>query len=462
MSSDIPRTGAGETPFSAGGRRSASDQGAPDAAGPAIDLTRETVDRPVTLAAVARDARLDRRFLLLITLSAAIATLGLLQNSAAVVIGAMLVSPLLGPIMGVGFGLATLEANLIKRSLLTLAAGVVLAIATAMLIIWLSPIADVTDELRARTQPTLLDLGVAVVGGIAGVYAIMRKLSGVMVGVAIATALVPPLSTVAFGIVTFRADFATGAGLLFLTNTLAIAFAATAVARLNHFGPSLTPQHTAYQVAGILTVIGVLAIPLALSLNNIAAEVRARSVVNVQLRGILGDGDRVDTLTVRNEGDRLAVDGVVIVDRFTPDLGARLAAGMQRQLGRTAQVNIVQLRQQTNAGVQLEERLQSRIAALENRDDRIAAITRELMTGGLIAREAILIDGQARRVLVLRDRAAEGDQVAAALDRIVTAVQAAHSDWLIQSGVADADDEPAAANANGAAGADPAVADTQP
>ncbi len=185
-------------------------------------------------------------------------------------------------------------------------------------------------------------------------------------------------------------------------------------------------------------------------------------MVNVQLRGILGDGDRVDTLTVRNEGDRLAVDGVVIVDRFTPDLGARLAAGMQRQLGRTAQVNIVQLRQQTNAGVQLEERLQSRIAALENRDDRIAAITRELMTGGLIAREAILIDGQARRVLVLRDRAAEGDQVAAALDRIVTAVQAAHSDWLIQSGVADADDEPAAANANGAAGADPAVADTQP
>src|SRR3546814_7524235 len=94
----------------------------------------------------------------------------------------MLVSPLLGPIMGIGFGLATLESNLIKRSLVTMAAGMAVAIFVAMLIIALSPIQDVTAELRARTQPTLLDLGVAVVGGVAGVYAIMRKLSGVMVG----------------------------------------------------------------------------------------------------------------------------------------------------------------------------------------------------------------------------------------------------------------------------------------
>ena len=101
-------------------------------------------------------------------------------------------------------------------------------------------------------------------GGIAGVYAIMRKLSGVMVGVAIATALVPPLSTVGFGLATGRMDFALGAALLFLTNTLAIAFAATIVARLNHFGPSLTPQHTAMQVVGIFATLGILSIPLAL------------------------------------------------------------------------------------------------------------------------------------------------------------------------------------------------------
>src|SRR3546814_18208634 len=134
-----------------------------------------------------------------------------------------------------------------------------------MLIIALSPIQDVTAELRARTQPTLLDLGVAVVGGVAGVYAIMRKLSGVMVGVAIATALVPPLSTIGFGLATGRADFALGAALLFLTNTLAIAFAAPLVARLNRFGPSLTPHHPAMQLIGIFATLGLLLLPLPLS-----------------------------------------------------------------------------------------------------------------------------------------------------------------------------------------------------
>lgn len=442
MSTDIPRTGSGEAPFSAGGRRSAADESGSDATGPAIDLTREDIDRPLLLAAVARDARLDRRFLLLMTLSAAIATLGLLQNSTAVVIGAMLVSPLLGPIMGVGFGLATLEAGLIKRALITLAAGMGLAIATAMLIIWLSPIADVTDELRARTQPTLLDLGVAVVGGIAGVYAIMRKLSGVMVGVAIATALVPPLSTIGFGLVTMRGDFAMGAGLLFLTNTLAIAFAATAVARLNHFGPSLTPQHTAYQVTAIVAVIGVLAIPLALSLNNIVGEVRARALVQNELRDLMQNDDRIDSLTVRSENDRVAIEGIVIVGRYSPGLSRDLKAGVEAKLDRPAQVNIVQLRQQTDAAVQLEERLQRRIAALESRNADIRAITRGLMTGALIERDQILVDGQARRVIVTRDRAEEGDQVAAAIDRIMASVQAEHSAWLIQSGVAEPPPEP--------------------
>ncbi len=292
----------GDAPFNAGGRRSTRPA-------PGLDNENDAAavgdvhGRSLILASVARDARLDRKFLLLIVLSAAIATLGLLQNSTAVVIGAMLVSPLLGPIMGVGFGLATLESNLIKRSLVTMAAGMAVAILVAMLIIWLSPIQDVTAELRARTQPTLLDLGVAVVGGIAGVYAIMRKLSGVMVGVAIATALVPPLSTVGFGLATGRFDFATGAALLFLTNTLAIAFAATIVARLNRFGPSLTPQHTAFQVVGIVVTLGILSIPLALSLNNIARELLARTTVQAQLDTLLDKDDRIDSLNVRIEGD---------------------------------------------------------------------------------------------------------------------------------------------------------------
>ena len=440
MAGDHPGVpGLGDAPFNAGGRRAARN----DEHHEAVEGD-DALDRSLILASVARDARLDKKFLLLIILAAMIATLGLLQSSTAVVIGAMLVSPLMGPIMGLGFGLATIESNLIKRSLVTLAAGMAVAILVAMLIIWLSPIKDVTPELRARTQPTLLDLGVAVVGGIAGVYAIMRKLSGVMVGVAIATALVPPLSTVAFGLVTGRMDFALGAALLFLTNTLAIAFAATIVARLNHFGPSLTPQHTAMQVAGIVATLGILSIPLALTLNSLAGEVRARSVVQAELRSLLGESDRVDSLNVRMERDAVAVDGVVLVDRYAGQLDKQLAAKIGAELDREVRVNIVQLRQQTNAAVQVEEQLNRRIAALEQREEDSRAILSGLTVGELLPRERVLIDAQARRVVVQRDRDAEGEQVAAAIDRIMASVQAGYPQWLIQNGSLTAAEVPAA------------------
>lgn len=434
MSRHPGRAGVHTAEFSAGGRR-ASHEAADTGSAPGEDVpAADTHGRSLILASVARDARLDRKFILLITLATAIATLGLLQDSAAVVIGAMLVSPLLGPIMGVGFGLATLEPTLIKRSLLTLGAGMGAAIGIAMLLVWLSPIADVTGELSARTQPTLLDLGVAVVGGIAGVYAILRKLSGVMVGVAIATALVPPLSTVGFGLVTGRLDMALGAGLLFLTNTLAIAFAATVVARLNRFGPSLTPQHTAMQVVGIVLTLGILSIPLALSLNRIAREVAARSVVQTQLGALIDGATRIDELSVQLQDEAVTVDGVLLVDRFDATLNTRLRDAVAERLDRTVSVNIVQLRQQTGAAQQVEDRLNQRLAALERRDAESEALLRELMVGGLIERSAISLDAQTRRAVVARDTDGEGDQVVAALDRIMAAAQAAHPGWVIVSG----------------------------
>jgi uncharacterized hydrophobic protein (TIGR00271 family) len=429
--------GLGDAPFNAGGRRSARPGPRREIADDDDELTDEeeaVPGRALILASVARDARLNQKFLLLITLSAAIATLGMLQGSAAVVIGAMLVSPLLGPIMGIGFGLATLESNLIKRALVTLAAGMAVAVIVAVLIIWLSPIRDVTPELRARTQPTLLDLGVAVVGGIAGVYAIMRKLSGVMVGVAIATALVPPLSTIGFGLATGRFDFALGSALLFLTNTLAIAFAATIVARVNRFGPSLTAQHTLMQVAGIVLTLGILSIPLALSLNAIVREISARTTVQTELGRLLGDGDRVDSLNVRMEGGDVAVDGVVLVDVYASRLNADLARQVRAKLKRDIRVSIVQLRQQTSAAAQVEAQLNRRLANLEQREDDSRNILGGLTIGGLVPRDRVLVDAQARRVVVQRDREAEGDQVAAAIDRIIASVQAGHPDWLIQNG----------------------------
>lgn len=427
--------GIDKTGFSAGGRTAARlSDGSLDDPNFVEGADSDIADRSLILASVARDARLDSKYLLLIILATAIATLGLLQSSGPVVIGAMLVSPLLGPIMGIGFGLAVIDPGLIKRSLVTLLVGVLLAIAVAALIIWLSPIKDVTPEIRARTQPTLIDLGVAVVGGIAGVYAILRKLSGVMVGVAIATALVPPLSTVAFGITTGRFDFAMGAGLLFITNTIAIAMAATAVARLNKFGPSLTAQHTMMQVAGILAALSVLTIPLGISFNNIAREVRARHAVQAQLTDLLGRGDRVDSMNVRVEGQTIAVDGVVLVNDYDPQLAQKLTKALDGELQADVRVSIAQLRQQNNAAVEGEAQINRRLAMLEEREDSSRAILAGLTVGELIPRDQLFLDAQARRVIVQRDREAEGEQVAAAIDRIMASVQAGYPEWLIQNG----------------------------
>lgn len=396
-------------------------------------------DRGLILASVAHDARLSRKFLLLILLSAAIATLGLLQSSAAVVIGAMLVSPLLGPIMAVGFGLATLDTALVRRALLTLAAGVAAAVMVAMVIVWVTPISDVTAELRARTVPTLLDLGVAVVGGVAGVYAILRRLSGVMVGVAIATALVPPLSTIGFGLATARPAFAQGAALLFLTNTLAIAFAATIVARINRFGPSLTPRQTVLQVVGIVAALGVLSIPLAISLDRIAREVAVRSIVQTSLDDLLGPNDRIDELTVTLDSDSAQIDGVVLVDRYHPDLPGELTRLAQRRMSRRIKASIVQLRQQSD-GTQFEDAFDRRLTALERREEETVRVLTSLTAGGAIARAAITLDPQARRAVVAVIPGVADDAVTLA----IAAARTANPSWLITTATIEAVESPPA------------------
>lgn len=167
-------------------------------------------------------------------LSAGIATLGLVLNSPAVVIGAMLVSPLMGPILAAGLSLAASDLYLGIKSL----AGVILSIIAAILfsasIVWLLPFHVPTPEILARTQPNVLDLGVAILSGLAGSIVICRGGEGggvtAMPGVAIAVALMPPLCAVGFGIgAGFDWAIISGAGLLFLTNLVAITASAFVV-----------------------------------------------------------------------------------------------------------------------------------------------------------------------------------------------------------------------------------------
>lgn len=167
--------------------------------------------------------------------SALLASLGLDTSSAAVVIGAMLISPLMAPILGVGLGVAAHDRLLLVGSLRSLALATGLSLLASTLYFLVTPLAQPTPELLARTRPTLLDVGIAFFGGVAGIVATSRREpTTVIPGVAIATALMPPLCTAGFGLATGRWTFFAGAFYLFFLNAVFIAVATYLVARLLH------------------------------------------------------------------------------------------------------------------------------------------------------------------------------------------------------------------------------------
>ena len=188
------------------------------------------IDGRAVLAGVERDGIMTAGFLLLVATSGAVATLGLLLNSAAVVIGSMLLAPLLGPILRFGFALPRLDDNAMLRGLANTLAGTAAALAVSALVVGVSPIAAPTAEILARTQPNVMDLLVALFAGLAGGYAVIRGLNGTFAGFAIATALMPPLATVGFGLARGDAAIALGASRLFLINLAGIAASAAIMA----------------------------------------------------------------------------------------------------------------------------------------------------------------------------------------------------------------------------------------
>lgn len=162
--------------------------------------------------------------------------IGLDTNSAAVIIGGMLISPLMSPILGVGLSLAIHDRRLLKRSLRTLSTSVLISLGVSIIYFFLSPLAEATPELQARTFPTLLDVLVALFGGIAGIVSISRHEDTMAIpGVAIATALMPPLCTAGFGIGTFNWNFLFGAFYLFFINAVFISMATYLISRYLHF-----------------------------------------------------------------------------------------------------------------------------------------------------------------------------------------------------------------------------------
>lgn len=198
---------------------------------------RKDTDTEETIDAIKRDIPFKGATAWILICSIFVASVGLNANSTAVVIGAMLISPLMGPILGIGMSIAINDIFTLRKSLINFAIMVVLSVLTAFLFFWLFPLSEVTSELFARTRPDIRDVLIAFFGGLALIIARTKKgtIASVIFGVAIATALMPPLCTAGFGLAKGNWPYFFGAMYLFLINTIFIGLATFLVLKILGF-----------------------------------------------------------------------------------------------------------------------------------------------------------------------------------------------------------------------------------
>jgi uncharacterized hydrophobic protein (TIGR00271 family) len=274
-------------------------------------------------------------------LAAIIATYGLLQGSAAVIIGAMLVAPLFTPILAGSLAIVQGDIRMLRLALEAALKGIALAIGLAVVLTALSPLRTLTSEIASRTSPNLFDLAVALASGAAGAYAVARKdVATALPGVAIAAALVPPLCVVGVGIAMGDPRVTGGATLLFTTNLIAITLAGSTTLLLLGFRPAAGAEREARLRLGILTslvLLTAITIPLAIifvdAVQSYQTEQIAERVITEKLEPYPGvtlvgfqpikDGDE---LIIRAEVNTVdALD-----DTLAEELGLALRQGLDQ------------------------------------------------------------------------------------------------------------------------------------
>ena len=390
----------------------------------------ETVDQEAVIEKRREEAYTSPRYLFMLAMSAGIAILGLLLSSPAVVIGAMLIAPLMGPIIGAGFALAIGDYSWLRGSAVALAAGTVLGVALTALIVFVSPLQTVTPEIAARTQPNLFDLAVAVFSALAGAYSMIRGREGTIVGVAIATALMPPLGVVGFGLATANWTVFSGALLLYVTNLMTIALVATIMARIYGFSARLSEKQTRWQTALIIAVFIALAVPLFFSLRQIVWESNAGRVIRTTVLAEAGSEARLSHIEFDLDADPVTVSATVLTPNPRASAEGESEAALTEQLGRPVDLALTQFRVGTGAEAEAVELLRARTDSQQalNEESRLLAERVALIAG--TAPGDVTVDREARRAVV---RAARLPGAGLAAYRALEArIQAASPDWTVR------------------------------
>lgn len=303
------------------------------------------IDHEAVVAEVVDEGSFTGRYAFMIAMACGIATLGLLLSSPAVIIGAMLISPLMGPIVKLGFSLSIFDLKAMRSALFALAAGVVFALAISYGIVFFSPLTQATAEIIARTRPNFFDLLVAVFSGLAGGYAVINRKGATIVGVAIATALMPPLAVVGYGLASHSGAIAGGALFLFMTNLLAIALSVSAIATFYGFGIEHARKTAGWQALLIVAVFAALSVPLGLSLRKIAFEARVTAQAQAAAEAFYSNSEnRFSDFSVGfDREDRVNIDATVLTKNFDQNGEEELRASIASALDMPVALNLDQV-----------------------------------------------------------------------------------------------------------------------
>lgn len=349
-----------------------------------LDL-REGSDRDGAIQSIVSGKLMRGSNAWMLVCSIMIASLGLNLNSGAVIIGAMLISPLMNPILGVGLGIGTNDREMLWKALKNFGIAIVIALITSVLYFAVTPIDVFTDEMQARTAPTILDGMVAVFGGLAGIISITRlDKTNAIPGVAIATALMPPLCVAGYGIVESFTDLDNGlsifwrAGYLFFLNSFFIAITAYVIIRLLRF-PYRTyvnakEKRRSQMIIGLVSILMIL--PGVYVLQDVISKVREKNAAKEFTMKYFEDSEftykfineHQDSLTLVYPGkDKLLIPDTV--NHYKDVLKNEFKLDVFKIV-----TNTDSLTRSTLAGIQ------GRLAEMGNQENRILRIEEELRT----------------------------------------------------------------------------------
>lgn len=310
--------------------------------------------RKIVYESIKMESSVGITYFLLVFLAALVATLGLLTNSTAVIIGAMLISPIMSPIIGMSFSITLGDSEMFSKSIKSIISGTILAIIVSVFTTIFLPSRSLTLEILSRTKPTLIDLIIAFASGAAGAYIMChKKESSVLPGVAIATAIMPPLCVVGTGLVQNEYNVAFGGFLLFLTNLIAINLASSLVFKLSGFTTKdeidkSTKQHILLKMNQrrlfiSITAFVIITIPLSYFMYTTIIEEKTKKLIDDSLNKTTATFEGVDLVnyTYQLKDNKYLINTVVrSVNKLDGSNIKLMENSLEKQIGKPSEIKM--------------------------------------------------------------------------------------------------------------------------